>query len=81
MKKMNPRTLPDEPVTSSTFLATDVESVDLSTTSIAIANEPQDATSAMVGEIIDVNILEGNYSISKCKLKIILFPKVTSLNC
>ena len=78
MKKMNPRTLPDEPVAS---LANDVESVDLSTTSIAIANEPQDATSAMVGEIIDVNILEGNYSISKCKLQIILFPKVTSLNC
>jgi len=64
MKKMNSRTLTDEPVAS----LTNVSLVDVSTNSSSsnenaietvIATKPQDANSAIVGEI-DVNILEGN---------------------
>jgi hypothetical protein len=56
---MNPRIFQDEAVAS----LTDVSLVDMSAgnSSNEIANEPQNESSALVGEIdVDISILEGN---------------------
>jgi hypothetical protein len=56
---MNPRIFQDEPVAS----LTDVSLVDMSARSSSneIANEPQNESFALVGEIdVDISILEGN---------------------
>lgn len=63
MKKMNPRIFQDEPVASLTDVSLLVD-MSARSSSNEIANEPQNASSALVGEI-DASILEGNESFNK----------------